>query len=329
MTVYFKNVENFQTYLMAETESYTLTPEDINGAVSIFRIPGESALDISNIGDIVIGEGFLGVVSRLEPYAGMMEVTTRHITAIFDRETVNHGVGNSVEERMRDVLETEFQNGTDEMYARPYISVELTSGTAAEVEDGVYNVFEMLQKLFPTYGIAVTASLWKGGLRFKIGVPQEGRRNAVMNDGHHQLVTQDFGEETIAKVTTYLLDEEDETQVMEETNYYLMDNGYYYTKPDVGVRVRGRWVTFQDKDREKLEKRVADAFGNNLSGHQITFYSEREYPIHCPLMIRLENGRTILTRVTAITKGSSERRILYRAGTQKVTLTQKLKGVIK
>ena len=334
MDIYIKSRLDFSTYAHEQTTDWTIQPDSDFGAASDFELPSmlPSESRIREMpGDILIARGFVGVIKSADPSSSGMKIRCDHITTLFNRSTLAEPVGDYLETQLASLITQEFISQSDPLYALPYITVTAASSTPGNIDRlaPTLNVYELITALREQMGIYTDVALTSTGLAVTIGTKSFPARAAVMGDGHNTLLRETYAAGQTAKVTAALTDP-DTLEVLDSTDWYLMLDGTVTDDPGDSPRAYGAWQIITTEDPEEdLTAQAQEILTQSGSGHQIEFYSDREFLYGSPIKLQLTDVRVIASRITCITKKCGDSRTLYRCGALKTTLTEKLKGVIQ
>ena len=270
-------------------------------------------------GDFLYFDGWLGLVDKCSPEKGKTDITCKNILNAFSR-SLTADTGTYIEAFIKDTLESEYKNLTDAMYDMPYLTVSTTSSTAFLSpdldDDSLWNLKSYIAKARRLKSIFCTFGISGNILTVAIGTKTVPTRKVDFNDRSHRLDSESYSNTSVAKVTAIT----DTTT----THYYLHSDGTHDTTDS--DRVGGEWVVMPTTT-EKESEDVEETFAKSAYSHLVTFYSDRVFDFYDGLQIRTKAGRVLNSYISCIKK-SMKNGTLYKSGELRVTLTDKMRGMI-
>lgn len=308
--------KNAGPYVVLENDGYDIALDSVYDDTSTITVLTE----LSGVeGDFLYFDGWLGLISKIQPDKGQTTITCSNILNAFTRSLVND-TGTYIEAFIKSKLENEYRNLTDTMYDMPYLSVSTTSSTAFIPPDldnnNLWNLKAYIAKVRRLASVFCTFKVSGNTLTVEIGVKTIPTRKVDFNDRTHRLESESYSKTSIAKVTAIT-----ETTT---TDYYLHSDGTYDTVN--ADRVDGDWVVLPTTDANAATT-VADTFARSAYSHLITFYSDRTFNFYDRLQIRTESGRVLNSYISRVRK-SARNGVLYKSGELRATFREQQKEMI-
>ena len=267
--------------------------------VSMFIVMGEhSGLEDS----FFVCDEFFGVITSCTPDKGLTTIQCAKIVTIFGRQLVLTEGESYIEDFMKRVIEDEFKNLSDSVYAMPYINVTITSHTAYSrpVNDNkIWQLEKYISRVKRLFDIYTDITVNNNTLQVTIGHRNVPSHNVDFNTSTFELISETYSSEAVSKISVV-----GEGTI---TDYYLFDDGTYGTDPTQGTRVKGKWEFRESADN------IGYVFASNMDSHLIQFRSFKRFEFGDKLCIR-SNGRVTYTYINQILRDSKDDRYLYKTG---------------
>ena len=316
MQCYIKDRYNFATTHMLMVSDYDIVIDSIYDDNSSITVVGE----ISGIeGDFICVQGWVGIVDSVTPERGVTQITAKNILNAFSRPLLPE-IGSSIEGFIAETLANEYVGISDAMYAMPYISISASGETAfitPDLEDGFWTLKSYIAKARRLKKVFVTWSVDGDTLVCSISAKNVPVRTVDFSDSANRLLSESYSRYTVGKITA--VDTADNSTI----EYYAHSDGSYSTEDS--DRVPGEWIVIAT-DAENMENAVAEEFARSSFSHMIEFGSSRKYDFYDSLRVRI-NGRVLQSYISTV-RISNTAGQLYRSGELRVTLTDKMKGMI-
>jgi hypothetical protein len=316
MLCYIKSRADFRTSTLLTVLNYDIVIESVYDDVSSITVLSE----ISGIeDDFIIFDGWIGIISRLNPDKGQTVISAKTILSAFSRPLLPAS-GDTIEEFIKDTLEDKYKNLSDSIYDMPYLSVTTASSTPFLSPDldnstGLWNLRAYIAKCRRLKSVFCTWGLDKDTLTCHVEAVAVPVQRIDFADRSHRLQGETYSRYSVAKVTA----------IVEGvgTDYFLHSDGTYSTVDT--DRVAGAWETIVT-DAEKESDAVAEVFAKSAYSHLIEFWSDREFNFYDNLQIRV-SGRVLNSYISCVRRSMKEG-TLYKSGELRVTLVEKMKEMI-
>lgn len=265
-------------------------------------------------------------VAGATPGNGMTKLSVQLPINAFARSIAFTPLTGSLEEYIAGVLEDEFRDQTDAVYAMPYLDISYSGATNATlscVSGEVIDFLSILQYAVEK-GIDFTFTPGASTLGVYIHERQTEAHNLVLGDGHSQLQSYTRSYNTIDKITVRRVTvNEDETITVRSTeDWYVQPDGSVSTTAP-SERQKGKWavVSLEDDDIP-TEDAAKEAASVNKSSYKLVFRSEKEFHLGDRVTARF-GGMLQTGEITVCSISNNDTRFLYEMGTMAQTLTEK------
>lgn len=299
MIAYVKNRSDFKTSLKLQVPDYDYCINSAYENISSFIVVGEySGLEDS----FLVFEEYFGVISSCAPKDGLTTIQCQKIVTIFSRQLVLTESEAYIEDFMKRVIETEYKNLADTVFAMPYINVTITSHTAYSRpvnDNGIWQLEKYISRVKRLFDIYTDITVNNNVLQVTIGKRIVPTHNVDFNNSNYDLIQETYSSEAVSKISVV-----NEGTI---TDYYLFDDGTYGTNPSAGTRVKGKWEFRESADN------IGYVFASNSDSHLIQFRSYQKFLYGDKLAVR-SNGRVIYTYINQILRDSKDDRYLYKTG---------------
>lgn len=313
---YIKSGRDYETRIL-KVISYDVITADIFGETSIITAINDP--DIRR-GDIVAWNNIGWMVDTITPECdgGTMEITCQSLDKLFERPVyalhLSFSQGISAEAAIYLLIQNQYAECTDPLYAKTYIQVEKpTSETIlTPPETGKYSldVCEYIRQC-RRFGVNTTYSVERKNLAIKISANAP-LIHTIDLTGYQ--ATEVYATEPTAKISSYT-----SSGVVD---YYLMADGSITSTPGEGTCIEGAWRILEDAD----EDRVLQEFQKNESGHLVEFAHTKKMELLDVLRIKTPSGRIVDSFVSSIRQTSQNPHMYqYKCGEVTENLTLKLK----
>ena len=304
MIVFIKDKKSFTTKVIATAVDYEIH-ESIYDTVSKITIPTQSTPPAE--GDFVMFDGmsFVGIISEVEIDGGETEISVEQAYKLFSRDMFyTTPTYTYLEAHLKDLIDTNYTNCTDEIYEVPFLSVSaLTSSSVnckPDLEDNVYNIKSYIAKCRRLQDIVCDWGFNRTTLTLSIYKKLFPVYNIDMSNPRYQIVEQTLSYNTIGKITAFC-----EENSSYSTWYLKTDGTVTQTKPAEADRVDGEWTTMTVAEAADISEEVADEFATNYYSHKVSFLTDQTFNLYDRLNLRID-GKIFNSYVSGIirTKGS-------------------------
>lgn len=336
MKCYVKSISTFLTEAQRDTEEYNLVMDSMDGERSTLTLLSEDAPSSLN-GNWLVMNGEVWRIDTSSPKQRKTQLNMVPVDTLFDRMLVyEESNAATVGAFMAGVISSEWINQSDAVYATPYITVTSTDDTvfvAPETEEGgTYNFLDYIRKMRKDNNVVIHAALSGNTILLTIAHDAVVTHPLVLNDGHTQLVSSDFKNTALAKITVYKKVDSGQTDAddnpvytVEVSDWYLASDG---TVSDTAPleRETGEWGCIQIAENDDPQEKATEEFGKNEKSRKIELYSDVSMKVGDLARIRI-NGDIVETTVTGIYRKKGEARTRYKLGDLITTLSEKLDAV--
>lgn len=295
-------------------------------------------------GDFIIQKeseiSFQGVISNVETVKENMiyKINSTEIDNVFDRKIVLTNetliASTGIEDFILQTIQDNFTNSSDELLNIGYINLNVLTHTkvnaSVDTEQGIYNFRTYLGNVKETYGIFLDYEFTDTNLNITISKKNMPVFNvdATIED----VITYEevYSVDAIAKVTVLA------TATNTVYNFFLLTDKTITTNSTNVNRAKGTIEAVTcEADADAYQKAV-DTFKGNSYQHNISLtitkiskvYSLNDFVVGRSLKIKTSDNGIYETFVSEISKKSESNIYTVTCGNMKVTLLEKLKGVI-
>lgn len=309
MICYIKDKKTFVTKSALTVLDYELH-ESIYDTVSKVVIPTPDSPPEE--GDFLMfdGQSFVGILSGVEIDEGETELSVQQAVNLLGRNMFYSAASYTyLEDYLKDLIDTNYTECTDEVYEIPFLEVNALSHTnkncKPDLEDNVFSIKNYISKLRRLQGIVCDWGFSRTALKVNISKKTFPLYNIDMSDPRYKILEQTFSGKTIGKITAYC--EEDGNYY---TRYLKTDGSVSSTKPAAADRVEGEWITLKVSKAEDIADKVEDEFAKNYYSHKVTFSTDRDFSLYDRLVLRIE-GKIFSSYVSGVIreKGSEMRTV--------------------
>lgn len=324
MKLYFKSKATFKTIGAADVLSASICVDSSDGQQSTVTTVGEFARSYTD--QWAVFDSCLFLVAKTTPQDGRTLFTLADPIEVLARPLLYEApLAGRSGDFIANILEKEFINQPDPVYALPYLSVS-SSDTPdflpPETDDN--GLFELPAYVRTLRQLSALRLSWRiSGDRLILtlyrGAPA--LRRVVFNDGHAVLSTAVYSRSGLAKLTV-LISQEDGSRTA--IDYYLSEDDSVSTAVP-GRRAEGQWDTITIGANQDPQLKAEETFAKNKASHKVEFYSDRDYEVFDPCEISLY-GEVLRSYISYKGYSSVDGRFLYKSGELAVTATEILKG---
>ena len=339
MIVFVKDFATYRTIKHASTVSHSLVLDSLSSEKSSVIVSG-SDIDISDIRNWLIADGYVYQITNVTTNAGQTTVNLIHPLDVFSRplelhdQPLDQTVGGFVAAQ----LKMHWVNADDPMYAIPYLIVsnlDTIPFVAPELDSrGLYSLSEYCRAMRKSYQLTVHFSNANHSLICTISKSSVLARNVSFEDGHSLLKSATAATVGYAKLTvlhdisTGEKDSEgNPIYARERTEWYLAEDGTV-SIIEPARRAAGEWNVLHLKNCPNVSEKVIEAFSKNRAGGKLEFLSDLELDVNTACTFFVQN-KILKSYISSKKKDSSNKRYFYKAGEFATTLTEKVKGVTK
>lgn len=319
MKAYIKRKQDFRTILSAEVVSYNVAVDSVYDDTSTVTLLG-TEVTYGYEGSFLIMDDHIWLIQTLTPGDHTTEVTLVSILAAFSRKLIWDKVSAPTCTRMEQAFHTQYKTVNDAAYRMPYLQIRNMASTDTQldpdVEDGLWSLKSFIRKAWRLSSVRVSFRFDTQNLYVDIETVQKPSRTIVFGDGHHQLQSQAFSRDSVAKITTL------QNNVV--VDWYLSTTGQITNSPPAN-RAEGTWKVMPLMETDNAPAAVADTFSQNTNSHKIEWYSDQPYRLRDSVRILLD-GKVLTSYVSYIGISSADSRYYYKSGELATTLTERIKG---
>lgn len=282
---------------------------------------------------------YQGVVSSIKTIKEdfIYQINCNEIDDIFNRKIVltNESLISStgLEDFVAQTIRDNFTESTDTFLNIGYINLTVATHTKVNstppTEDGIYNFRTYLGNIKETYGVFLDYEFTES---LNITISHKELETLDIDATVGDIITYEevYKVDAISKVT--VLSRESGTTY----NFFLLADRTITTNPNDINRAKGSIEAVAcDTDTEAYQKAV-DTFKGNSYQHNVTLtvnknsklYNENDFTIGRRVVIKTADNGIYDTYITGISKKSTSSIFTVVCGNMKVTLLDKLKGVI-
>lgn len=303
MIVFIKDKNSFITKTMVSAVDYEIH-ESIYDTVSTITIPTQKSP--INEGDFLMFDGmpFVGIVTEVDIDGGRTEISVEQAIKLFSRDMFYSATSYTyMEDYLKDLIDTNYTNCTDDLYEVPFLVVNALSHTSGsckpDLDDNIYNIKSYTSKLRRLQDIVCDWDFDRTTLTLNIYKKLFPVYNIDLSNPRYKIEEQTFANETVGKLTVYC-----EETTSYSTWYLKTDGSVTQTKP-LTDRVEGEWRTLTVMEAADIQDEVKDEFAKNYYSHKVTFSTDRTFNLYDRLRLRID-GKIFNSYVAGITykKGS-------------------------
>ena len=320
MVAIIRDIKTFEAVLSVDVLSYDLPVDSVGTADGSVTVYGE--LPHSLAGDWITILGMIYLISTVSPTAGETALKVCLPIAAFGRPILYRGPYATVGAALADGIASGFTDCPDEEYRLPYLTVSNLDTTEfiqpILSTGGLWTVSDYARQVRQAFGVELSISYDDDGMTALIASRAPEDHKSVTNDGHTQLISADYGQKAMVKVSVW--------QGEREHVYYRQTDGSVAAAPPV-PRLDGSWgsaVADEDDDEAAVLAIAAEELNRNKAAYKIAFWSDRAYKVYDRVAMRIY-GDVVNTVITNITVSSSDKRTRYIAGEMPTSLSDKLR----
>lgn len=295
-------------------------------------------------GDFIVQKdaeiAFQGIISNVETVKENMiyKINVDEVDNLFDRKIVltNASLISSagIEDFIAQTIRDNFTNSADTFLNIPYINISVLTHTkinaSVPTEEGIYNFRTYLGNAKEKYGIFIDYEFTETTLN--ITIFKKGLATLQVDATTSDVITYDetYKIDAIAKVT--VLAKETGTSY----NFFLLTNRTITTDSTNTNRAKGGIEAVACETDVEAYQKAVDTFKGNSYQHNISLtvtkaskiYNQDDFIVGRSLRIKTEDNGIYDTFISAINKKSNSNIYTVTCGNMKVTLLEKLKGVV-
>lgn len=299
MICYIKDKKTFTTKSIGTAVDFELH-ESIYDTVSRVVIPTpKSPL---NEGDFIMfdGDPFVGIISEVQTSSGRTEISVEQAVRMFSREMFYTAASYTyVEGHLKNLIDTNYTNCTDEIYEVPFLDVNALTSTNVnckpDLDNNKYTIASYISKLRRLQDIVCDWDFNRTTLTLNIYKKLFPIYNIDLSNPRFNIVEQTFSDVSVGKVTVYC--EENNAY----TNWYLKADGSITQTYSTSDRVDGEWSAIVVGKIADIQDAVRDLFALNYYSHKVSFTTDKEFQLYDRLKLRIE-GRIFDSYVSGIIK---------------------------
>jgi hypothetical protein len=330
-----------QGYIISKTDlkvkdtasiiSYEINEDTASPVQSSFSFA--SAPNASNDDYILLRGVYLGIISGIEADKNTSVVTLRSlpVNSIFTRNILLGTPQAVTENYILSAINDNFVNSGDTLFDIPYIAALSKTQTSLDItphnENGIYSLDTFLRYCAMRHHIfadfVITPEALNVGIENRM--PPVHIIDATVADvlNLNETVVSDCVSKLTVKTLTSVL------------TYYLFDDGIFGTNPMAGIRVHGRVDTVYCENAADAEITAGDLFAKNKYSHLIEaeilssskLYDTANMHLYDRVKLKTKTG-VYDSYISFKVQRSAAKTALFKFGDARLTLTDKLKGVI-
>lgn len=323
MTAFIKHRSTFATIAsgyVSEWDVPLASASDDSGTILLVGCNGRG-----NEGDFLILDSRVWLIDTVDVQDGQTTLKVVSPINIFDRTTIYSAslARTTIEAFIVARINADYVTVSDTFYRKPFIlasSENKTPWLAPEIDDNnLYCLKSYIETVQRLYNICLDFCVNGDTLCIHVVQKTKGSAQIVFTDGHAQLLTESYSRKAVSKITT----------IQSETTrqWYLSDSGEIYSSPPQN-RPKGEWKVMVLKEKDDPLEKVSAEFAKNKFSHKIEFKSDREYALFDDVLIRLADT-LVSSQIAYVGKSSKDNRYHYKSGELAVTLTERIKGVVR
>lgn len=348
--LYIKRFSDFQTVAALNVLSWSLCVDSAEQEGSTVTVVG-NGLSRALAGSWAVINDQIYTISTVTPQDGRTLLTLAAPGEAFSRllpySAPTSGSGGAFAAAQ---LTAQYIAQPDAQYALPYMSVsnlDTSDFLPPEVDaNGLFALSDYFRLLRRMRGIKPVFSFANDNFALTLTPTEKTARVVLFNDGHNQLASVAYSDSGLAKITTrhsvariestdpetgkitYVKDDEGKTVYdIETADFYLTESGEVVTTPPAR-RVQGAWLTLPVAAKDDPATKAAERFAKAASSHKIEFWSDREFSVFDPCKFSIY-GEEMESYISYAGTRSTDGRRYYRSGELQLTVTDKLKGMMK
>ena len=339
--LYILNKENLEIKDMAQSISHEINLNiNVNGK-SLFVVA-----EIPNAvnGDFVVCGDYQGIITNVETEKGKTTTTlhTDEMESLFDRKcilTQEVIARTSVEQFINSQILEHFVWSDDWYINIPYLVHVPLSDTPEyakiNTEDGIYNLRTFIGNMLEKHDIKLEFSFennYEGERLLYILIEKRNLSTLEVDANIEDVISfeENYAVDTIAKVT--VLSKESGNKF----DYFLLTDRTTTTDRNNPNRASGKIEMVACETDEEVESTALNEFRSNRYNHNIEMtlskdskvYREKEFIVGRKLRIKTKDNKIYDTFISKINKRSNSNIYTVTCGNMKVTLLDKLKGVV-
>ncbi|MBS4538221.1 hypothetical protein GOQ27_07085 [Clostridium sp. D2Q-11] len=337
--LYILSKDNLEIKDIIQDSSYDIK-QDINlTGKSEFKVAEKL---LANEGDYIIhkDEGYKGIIENIETekYRITYIIHANEIDNIFDRKVILSNeeiiLNTGIEDFIKKTIEDNFVISNDDLLNKTYINVSVSTHTpinaSIDTNDGIYNLRTYLGNVKERYDIYLDYKFNKDTLDIIIY-----RSNAEVLEVDATI------EDIITYQEFYSVDVVSKVTVLSKGtgntfDYFLLTDRTTTTDKNNPNRAKGSIEVETCETDDEAYQKALDTFKSNSYQHNIEInltkdsmiYDINDFYIGRNLKIKTNDNGIYHTFVREINKKSNSNIYIVKCGNMKVTLIEKLKGVI-
>lgn len=290
--------------------------------------------------DFVKCNEFKGIISNIESTkdSEVYKIQVEDINALFDRKIIltNQALiaSTGLEDFIHQTIYDRWTNSSDTLLNITYLNVSIGTHTplniSVDTEEGIYNFRTFLGNVKEKYGIEIDFEFSGSQLNIVISKKAPTEYDIDLTIADIVLYDEVYSVDVISKVTVL------SKETGSEFNYYLLSDRTITTDAMDPDRAVGKIEAVTcEKDVDAYQKAV-DTFKSNSYKHNISFslvsdslvYEQNELYVNRPLRVKTFDNGIYSTFIAKIKKSMKTGVIEYECGNIKISLIDKLKGVL-
>lgn len=283
---------------------------------------------------------YMGVIDNVETIKenAIYKINTNQIDSIFDRKIIiaNENLISTVgiEDFIKQTIVDNFSNSSDTMLNFTYINTTVLShtviNTSVETEDGIFNFLEFLGYAKEIYNICLDYEIVNSKLNITISKKVLPYLEVDTTVTDILTYNETYSVDAIAKITVLA------TNTGNIFNYFLLTDKTISTDINNPNRAKGTIDVVTCSEDAEATQTAIDAFKANSYNHNIVMtitknsklYNFNDFIVGRPLRIKTKNNGIYETFISGVSSQSSSSIYTVTCGNMKITLLEKLKGVI-
>lgn len=345
------NIISRYTYVLQDVftvSGYEISLDgDYNGKsqLTVHRRPDAAEEDFLILNDNgIVCQGIISNIENVDD-SDSYTITVLEMPRLFDQKVILTNetlLATGIEDFVADQIKTNFISNSDEIVNIPYLSIDVNTHTpiAAKVqtEDGIYNLCTYLGNALTNYGIFIDFEFTEETLKVTI----EKKNQSVLDIDTTTSEIIDLNEiyevKALTKLTILWQKTVDEVTTETIRHFYLRTDRTITEDMNDPERAKGSTdvIVSKAEDEGAMKQEAQDKFTGNSYNHNITFnvikgsklVSDTELYIGHRCRVKSRNSLKE-SLITGINRNSNTATIGVTLGNLKVSLIEKLKGVIR
>lgn len=328
MDVFVKGFADYRTIKLASGISSSVVLDSLEAEVSTVTVAGFQ-IKRGDTGNWLVLDGNVFLITGVNPGAETTVVQLSSPLDAFTRDVayIAPAAGSTIGGFVKDQMIEHWRDCQDAVYAIPYLDVSNLDTSAfvpPDMKGITYSLADYCRMVRRSSNISVVFRDNGKSLACEISQKPSARRNVDFSDGRSIMVSVNYASSGVAKITAIVEKTDGNTTASE---WYLSASGEVLQ--DIPAhRAKGSWEMLTLKEGDDVASKVLVEFSKNQRSDKIEFFSSLDLSVQdvCEFVI---NGELVTSQISYKRKESNDSRYFYKAGELPVTVSEKLKGVLK